>query len=368
MKIYTLLLASLIMFCGTAAFGQASEEELDAARTELREAQRVMRETSKRMAELSRQLGEQRRTEARRLLGNRDRAMIGIIMGDREPDGGIRIIGVTPGGPSESAGVEVGDVLVMINGKSLSRDGRSRGPSPSRMLRDLKSGDEVELVLEREGEVKELTVTATKMEAPRWIEAPVIAEAPEAPLAILPDWDFEFPAVDLERLQPELEKLREYLAENGEIYSQYMQDWGRNIAPSIRLNANRLGHLWGSGAAWRALELAPLNPDLGQYFGTDDGVLVLAVDEGSELNLRGGDVLMRVESQAVKTPREAMRQLNKHDSGDLVQVTVLRDRDEMNIMLEVPEPSIKGYSYSYSYGHDDDDDHEEEHQSESDDN
>lgn len=366
MKILTTLAACLILITGTAAWAQSSEEELAAARAELQEAQRVMRETSKRMAELSRQLGEQRRTQTRSILRDRgDRARIGILMGDPERDGGIRIIGVTPGGPSEDAGVEAGDVLVMVNGESLNASAGRRARSLTRMLRDLKEGDEVDLVIERDGEVKELTVTAARME-PRLL-APLSPEAPEAPLAVLPEWNFEFPAVDLERLEPELEKLREYLAENGEMYSQYMKDWGRSIAPSIRLNANRLGQIWGSGAAWSAIELAPLNPDLGQYFGASEGVLVLAVDEDSDLDLRGGDVLLRVESQSVETPREAMRQLNKHDSGDSVQVTVLRDRDEMDVMLEVPEASWQGYSYSYSYDHDDDegDRHRKSHRSES---
>ena len=371
MKILTTLAASLILMTGTAAFGQSSEEDLASARAELQEAQRVMRETSRRMAELSRQLGQQRRTQSRSILGDRgDRAMIGILMGDAERDGGIRIIGVTPGGPSEEAGVEAGDVLVMVNGESVGTGQGIRRRSPTRMLRDLKEGDEVDLVIERDGEVKELTVTATRMEPMRWVEAPRSPEAPEAPLVVLPEWDFEFPSVNLERLEPELEKLREYLAENGELYSQYMEDWGRSIAPSIRLNADRLGRIWGSGAAWSALELAPLNPDLGQYFGTSEGVLVLAVDEDSELDLRGGDVLLRVESQSVETPREAMRQLNKHDSGESVQVTVLRDRDEMDVMLEVPESSWSGYSYSYSYDHDDDDGdkHRKSHRSESESN
>lgn len=369
MKILTTLAASLILMTGTAAFGQqSSEEDLASARAELQEAQRVMRETSRRMAELSRQLGERQRSEARSILGERgDRAMIGLVMGDYEKGGGIRVIGVTPGGPSDEAGVEVGDVLVMVNGESLNASERRRGRGLNRLLRDMKIGDEVELVIERDGEVKELSVTAARMERNFWVEAPRSPDAPEAPLVVLPEWDFEFPEVNLERLEPELEKLREYLAENGELYSQYMKDWGRSIAPSIRLNADRLGRIWGSGAAWSALELAPLNPDLGQYFGTSEGVLVLAVDEDSELDLRGGDVLLRVESQSVETPREAMRQLNKHDSGESVQVTVLRDRDEMDVMLQVPEASWQGYSYSYSYGHDDDDsdNHRKSHRSES---
>ena len=46
--------------------------------------------------------------------------------------------------------------------------------------------------------------------------------------------------------------------------------------------------LYGSPLA--DLELAPLNPDLGQYFGTDTGVLVISVPAESQLGFKGGDV------------------------------------------------------------------------------
>jgi hypothetical protein len=40
------------------------------------------------------------------------------------------------------------------------------------------------------------------------------------------------------------------------------------------------------------LELAPINPELGQYFGTDEGVLIISAPKDAELGLKGGDVVL----------------------------------------------------------------------------
>ena len=51
--------------------------------------------------------------------------------------------------------------------------------------------------------------------------------------------------------------------------------------------------LFMMGTPLEDLELAPLNRDLGRYFGTSEGILVINVPEESRLGLKAGDVVLR---------------------------------------------------------------------------
>ena len=54
--------------------------------------------------------------------------------------------------------------------------------------------------------------------------------------------------------------------------------------------------------ALASLQLAPLNAELGQYFGISDGILVISVPKNSGLRLRGGDVILRVDGRTPAQP------------------------------------------------------------------
>ena len=63
------------------------------------------------------------------------------------------------------------------------------------------------------------------------------------------------------------------------------------------------------------LELAPLNPDLGPYFGTTDGVLVISAPKDGTLGLKGGDVVQAVDGRKPSGPSHLMRILRSYDRG-----------------------------------------------------
>ena len=64
---------------------------------------------------------------------------------------------------------------------------------------------------------------------------------------------------------------------------------------------------------WWGLNLAPLNADLGHYFGTDKGVLVIAADNDSLPGIRAGDVITNVAGETVNRPEDALRALRDQD-------------------------------------------------------
>jgi S1-C subfamily serine protease len=72
------------------------------------------------------------------------------------------------------------------------------------------------------------------------------------------------------------------------------------------------------------LELAPLNRDLGQYFGATSGVLVISVPKDSELGLRGGDVVLNVDGRKLASPSQLLRILRSYERGESFKMDILR--------------------------------------------
>jgi hypothetical protein len=88
---------------------------------------------------------------------------------------------------------------------------------------------------------------------------------------------------------------------------------------------------------WWGLNLSALNPDLGAYFGTDKGVLVLSADADSYKGLKSGDVLQEVGGHAVNRPEDALRLLRDAPAGSEVKMQVLRQRKPLTLSLKAPE-------------------------------
>lgn len=80
--------------------------------------------------------------------------------------------------------------------------------------------------------------------------------------------------------------------------------------------------LYGSPLA--DLELAPLNPDLGQYFGTSTGVLVVSAPKDSGLGLKGGDVVLAVDGRKPAGPSQLLRILRSYERGETFKIEILR--------------------------------------------
>jgi len=97
------------------------------------------------------------------------------------------------------------------------------------------------------------------------------------------------------------------------------------LAPRIRSSLD--GARWnleGWGAT-SGLTLAPLNPDLGRYFGTEEGVLVTEVASDTDLELRAGDVILSVGARSVKNPAAVRRILRSYAPDEMIELEIRRD-------------------------------------------
>ncbi len=88
---------------------------------------------------------------------------------------------------------------------------------------------------------------------------------------------------------------------------------------------------------WSGLSLVELNPDLGVYFGTDKGVLVISADAEGFKDLKPGDVITAVGGEKVERPEDALRLLGAEPGGREVKVEVLRRHQPLHLSLRAPE-------------------------------
>src|SRR5438874_6191493 len=215
-----------------------------------------------------------------------NRGRIGVIV-DTKADAagdklGARIEGVTPGGPAEKAGLKVGDVITRFNGTTLggaaSEDDERSGPGTKLidLARELDPGDTVQVEYRRGTDARKVTLVAEDLGGGRsWsgsMEMPDMGAFKELMPQMGPGNEFEF----------------------------------------------------AFGSPWGGIELVELNPDLGDYFGTREGVLVVRAPEDSTLGLKGGDVIVSIGGRKPSSPEQAMRILRSYDTGETVTMAVRR--------------------------------------------
>jgi hypothetical protein len=223
---------------------------------------------------------------------------------------GVLISGVTPDGVADRAGVADGNRLAAINGVSLRIEARDVGDRSAedailrnlaRELREARAGDDLTLRIFSGGRYRNVTVQAP--DAPR---------TRTAPSRVTNDDDGDVPATSspttisavidgLARLQTQLTR----------------------IAPSCSASG-------GSGDTIAGLGLSAVAPELAAYFGegAENGLLVLRASD-SWSPLRPGDVILRIDGDAVTTAR--LRALG--DGRGSRSVEVLRRKRVIEVIL-----------------------------------
>ena len=324
-----LRLISLMVAAALAASAQAADTPKaasdDAAkRAELERARAEMARYAGRVAELSRELGERggysfsfNSEEFDRVRG---RPAIGVVMGTNPAANGVRLAAVTPNGPAAKAGLRAGDVLLSVDGKTISGKGETAIAQARELLGDLKEGQQLRLGYVREGKAGQATVKAEPLDRvmvfrtgdPDPSEALAYERARAMPV-IAPRVEMELARLAAAPCPPGSDKDCSFPA----------------LAQAFR---------------WSGLNLASMNPQLGRYFGTSTGVLVLSGGDGMAA-LEAGDVIQRIDGQAVQSPRDAMRALRDQDEGEKVKVEVLRERKARTVEVTVPDaPGVRWFA------------------------
>jgi C-terminal processing protease CtpA/Prc len=339
-------------------------EEAARIREELSRTHRELREASREVARAHQELAraEQRKHELRYVnLG--DRAVIGVILGGQTPQG-VQIIGISPDGPAERAGLLQGDILQSLRGVDLTADGSGRDEINS-IMREVKAGEELAASVIRDGELWEFVVTAEQREPRAWQSMIRIRETlDEAGSSVAPEVyieRIEVPEIDEEALTAQIEALGEHVSQLEYAYitvhddedlvhealdhedfmyedierEEYVFDY--STMSQIGEHAMREANVWFGLPHAQGLELTTINPGLGEYFKADHGVLVIKAREDNSYHLQSGDVVQEIGSTTVNTPADMMRALRGLDSGGEVEIQIKRNKRNKTLTVIVPE-------------------------------
>jgi len=235
-----------------------------------------------------------------------ERASLGVnvsLMDDQDKKDGLSILGVSPGGPGDKAGLEHGDVLTAINGKSLA------GVRPKEALDVLigaleavKPGDKVKVEYRRGDKTMQAEVT-TEALRPMMVRT-FIGGGPG------PGGDVFFNRAGPPGASP-----------------------GEPGMPFFDLPIAR---------RWGDMELVELSSTLGEYFGTDKGVLVVRAPRDRDLKLEDGDVILAIDGRNPTGPGHALRILGSYAGGETLELEVMRKKRRQTLKVALPDRGPEG--------------------------
>ena len=333
-----------------------ARDEMRAAQTELRQAQAEMREASRAVAAAQREMISNHSIALRgvgptRVFDFQNRAVIGVVMGGVNDENGVTVIGLTPGGPAETAGLEKGDVIIGVNGLIF---GDADNGSGTEIIKDeiseMEPGDKVELLYQRDGEDRSMLVT-TQVREPLTVysrmgmpDAPFISEQV---LRVIEQVEMpDMPEVDMAILEDKLQIMEQKLLDGdwsfgGPHYNVQFApgaEFSYEVFSDLASSAIDNTMVWFSGSQYvQGLQFAAMNDDLGVYFDTPEGVLVLQAREDNSLDLRSGDVIIEINGKTVNQPADVMRELRFVEDNSEAEFLVMRNRNLESLLVVLPE-------------------------------
>jgi len=100
--------------------------------------------------------------------------------------------------------------------------------------------------------------------------------------------------------------------------------------------------IWRPGSRL-GITTGDLSPQLREYFGATEGVLVTSVEDGSaaaKAGVKAGDVVTSINGQNVQSPADVRRELGRIDTGEEFSIGVVRDKKATTLkgkLTESPE-------------------------------
>ncbi|MEE8344269.1 MAG: PDZ domain-containing protein [Woeseiaceae bacterium] len=295
----SLLLISCALISAPGIAQQSEREAERAAEEQQLTVEVQMREAEERLAEAARQIAELSTSnlpaivEIERRIHMDGRAVLGITIGSSAGDGpveGVTVRGVSPGGAAEEAGLRSGDIITAVNDESLTAASDEEANAKLiEFMSGVEEGDVVDVEYLRDGKQASVEVRPNEM----------------SPLA-------------------------------------YAFRLGRgNFSPPGAPNAPGLHFskfTWFSdGSGWGHMEMVTLTERLGRYFGTDKGLLVVRAPDDENLKLQDGDVIQSIDGREPKSVSHAMRILGSYQSGEQLELRIMRDKRKQTLKIEMPD-------------------------------
>jgi serine protease Do len=205
-------------------------------------------------------------------------------------DNGVEITGVEENSPAAKAGLKINDVILEVNGKALDDMEQFIGS-----IMRAPAGAKLSLTVWRGGAKRTIVATLESRAENPFYGVPDQDMPPMPPMPVMPLGGF----------------------------------WDGN-AP--------LSSLTGSGALI-GIEGENLSPQLAEYFGVKDGVLVRTVGPktpAERAGLKAGDIVTKVNGTPVTSPREILG-LVRAKGAKMFSFTVVRNKKEISLNVEISE-------------------------------
>jgi C-terminal processing protease CtpA/Prc len=266
---------------GDAADADAKSKDLDA---KLADARARLEEAAHEVAELSSQMSGPLVDHMTAIYGQwPQRAVLGVQLDERSGKDGARIQEVSPGGAAAEAGLHVGDVITQINGTDVKGDSSAR--QVIKAMRSVEPDSKVKVRVTRDGKSQDFVVTARRGMTFLGMHEPPIPPMPPMP-------------------------------------------------PGIRDGVSVFGPMIIRGPLGE-MELASLTPQLGRYFGTDKGVLVVRAPK--DFKLEDGDVILAIDGREPTSGSHATRILGSYQPGEKIAIKLMRQQKTVNVETTLPE-------------------------------
>jgi C-terminal processing protease CtpA/Prc len=280
-----------------AASGQTvdSESRQRDLQAQMREAEARLEEAARRIAELSsRQLQNSGAERFQFEFGSRP--VLGITIGAADDDGpvdGVAVRGVSPGGAAFDAGLRAGDLITAINKEPMkAKDSDTANQKLLDFMSGIEEGDTLDIEYRRDGKVA--TVAVKPKAAHERVFALAMPRAPGAPMP---------PLAPMPRMFP------------GE----------QNFV------------FWRGDGGWGDMEVVTLSKDLGRYFGTEEGLLVIRAPSDDTLKLRDGDVIRSIDGREPTSVSHVVRILDSYQPGETLNIEIMRDKRKQTLKIDIPD-------------------------------
>jgi len=241
-------------------------------------------------------------------VGSSGRSYLGVEVSDISRDrvaelklrdeSGVEVMAVDADSPAGKAGIKEHDVILTINAQPIESEEQLR-----RIIHETPAGRTIKIGISRDGQPMTLSAgLASRKNSFAW-SGPKVAPMPPMPPQVF-SWSEDMPDV------PEVVTIS---------------------------RGNRIGAMVES-----------ITPQLADFFGVKDGagLLVRSVEKGSiaeKAGLKAGDVIVRIEKERVNDLSD-WRRLLRNKSGN-VPVSVIRDKREQNLTVNLPERKQSGSLY-----------------------
>lgn len=237
---------------------------------------------------------------------SQDRARMGVIL-DNEASAasdslGARLQAVTPGGPADEAGLRAGDIVTHVNEQAIGsteRRGERPGRKLARLVREREEGDSLRIRYRRDGQTHQATVVLRQL----------------GPSAYGFAWE----------------------GDSTNVWSFDADRWSVDVGelplrPRIDIEPLRIR----MPLRWLDMELVTLDEELGEYFGTTEGVLVVRGPKEPSLNLRSGDVILSIDGRVPNSPSHALRIMRSYEPGESLRIEIMRNKRKTTVTATAP--------------------------------